>query len=50
MLKGYREVIVKTASVLVEACHLYKSAGYHPSSGVKTKRCDCRLHKTLILP
>ncbi len=36
--KGYSEVIVETASVLVEACHLYKSAGYKPMGGVETAR------------
>ena len=47
-LKGYQEVIVETASVLVEACQLYKTAGYQPMGGVETERCDCRLHKMLL--
>jgi len=46
--KGYREVIVETASVLVEACHLYRKAGYKPvKEEVETRRCDCRLYKIL---
>lgn len=28
--KGYRRIIVETATVLHEACRLYESAGYLP--------------------
>ena len=47
-MKGYQEVIVETASVLVEACQMYKKAGYKPvDEGVEVKRCDRRLYKIL---
>ena len=45
--KGYRRIIVETATVLHEACRLYESSGYCPSGGVETDRCYCRLYKDL---
>lgn len=46
-IKGYRRIIIETASVLHEACRMYESAGYLPVEGVETERCDCRLYKNL---
>jgi putative acetyltransferase len=38
--RGWREAWIETASVLVEAVRLYEAAGYQPSTGVETARCD----------
>ena len=45
--RGYRTIYIETASVLKEACKLYKSAGYIPVEGVETERCDQRLYKNI---
>ena len=37
---GYKQVVLETASVLVEAIGLYKSFGFHESSAQHTPRCD----------
>ncbi len=38
--RGFREIWIETASVLVEAVGLYENSGYIASSGVETLRCD----------
>jgi putative acetyltransferase len=38
--RGFREIWIETASVLVEAVGLYENSGYAASSGVETLRCD----------
>jgi putative acetyltransferase len=38
--RGFQEIWIETASVLVEAVQLYENNGYLPSSGVETARCD----------
>ena len=38
--KGFQQIWIETASVLVEAIKLYESSGYHPATGVETARCD----------
>jgi putative acetyltransferase len=38
--RGFQEIWIETASVLIEAVHLYENSGYIPSSGVETARCD----------
>lgn len=45
--KGYRKILVETATVLKEACRLYESSGYQPVEGVETLRCDRRLYKNI---
>ncbi|WP_227517398.1 GNAT family N-acetyltransferase [Parathermosynechococcus lividus] len=37
---GYRTIWIETASVMTTAVHLYEKAGYQPTSGVETQRCD----------
>jgi len=37
---GYRKIWIETASVMTTAVHLYEKAGYQPTSGVETQRCD----------
>ena len=44
-LKGYKSMYVQTASVLREACNMYKKAGYRSDVGVETPRCDMLLVK-----
>jgi putative acetyltransferase len=39
-LKGFQQIWIETASVLVEAIKLYESSSYHPATGVETVRCD----------
>jgi putative acetyltransferase len=46
--RGFREAWIETASVLVEAVQLYEAAGYQPSTGVETARCDRVYCKSLI--
>lgn len=48
--RGLREAWIETASVLVEAVQLYESAGYQPSTGVETTRCDRVYRKSLVQP
>ncbi|MBH8563540.1 GNAT family N-acetyltransferase [Nostoc sp. CENA67] len=38
--RGFQQIWIETASVLVEAVKLYESNGYKPATGVETKRCD----------
>jgi putative acetyltransferase len=38
--RGYREIRIETASVLVAAVKLYESSGYLPVTEVETSRCD----------
>lgn len=38
--RGFEEIWIETASVLVEAVKLYESQGYLAATGVETKRCD----------
>ncbi|AFZ26190.1 acetyltransferase, N-acetylglutamate synthase [Cylindrospermum stagnale PCC 7417] len=38
--RGFQEIWIETASVLVEAVKLYESNGYNPATGVETARCD----------
>lgn len=39
-LKGFEQIWVETASVLVEAVKLYENNGYQAATGVETARCD----------
>ena len=39
-LRGFEQIWIETASVLVEAVKLYESSGYIPAEGVETERCD----------
>ena len=43
--KGYMKVYLETASVLKEACIMYQRAGYLPTCGVETERCDIMMVK-----
>ncbi|MBE9019588.1 GNAT family N-acetyltransferase [Chroococcidiopsidales cyanobacterium LEGE 13417] len=45
--KGFQQIWIETASVLVEAIKLYESSGYQPATGVETARCDRIYVKTL---
>lgn len=45
---GYSKAYIETASVLKEACALYKAKGYVPSHGLETERCDMVLEKELM--
>lgn len=47
---GFRTAIVETASVLAEACRLYRHSGYTPSKNIHTARCDVVLEKSLLPP
>lgn len=38
--RGFEQIWIETASVLVEAVKLYESCGYQPATGVETARCD----------
>ncbi|MEC4819795.1 MAG: GNAT family N-acetyltransferase [Scytonema sp. PMC 1069.18] len=38
--RGFQEIWIETASVLVEAIKLYESNGYNKATGVETARCD----------
>lgn len=38
--KGFQQIWVETASILIEAVKLYESCGYQPAVGVETARCD----------
>ncbi|HEY9812814.1 MAG TPA: GNAT family N-acetyltransferase, partial [Candidatus Sericytochromatia bacterium] len=39
-LRGFEQIWIETASVLVEAVKMYESSGYIPADGVETERCD----------
>jgi putative acetyltransferase len=43
--KGYDMIYLETASVLKEACIMYKKAGYKEVDGVETARCDMLMYK-----
>lgn len=45
--RGFQQIWIETASVLVEAIKLYESNGYKPATGVETPRCDRVYVKTL---
>jgi putative acetyltransferase len=38
--RGFQQIWIETASVLIEAVKLYESNGYQPATGVETARCD----------
>ncbi|MCC5636109.1 GNAT family N-acetyltransferase [Nostoc sp. CHAB 5844] len=38
--RGFQQIWIETASILVEAVKLYESNGYQPETGVETARCD----------
>jgi putative acetyltransferase len=38
--RGFKQIWIETASVLVEAVKLYERSGYKPAIGVETARCD----------
>ncbi|MBW4564377.1 MAG: GNAT family N-acetyltransferase [Mojavia pulchra JT2-VF2] len=38
--RGFQEIWIETASILVEAVKLYESKGYKPATGIETTRCD----------
>lgn len=44
---GYTMAYIETASVLREACALYRARGYVSSTGLETDRCDIVLEKDL---
>lgn len=46
-LKGYDSMYVQTASVLREACSMYKKAGYVSDVGLESPRCDMLLVKSV---
>ena len=46
--KGFQQIWIETASVLVEAIKLYESSGYQPATGVETARCDRIYFKNLF--
>jgi putative acetyltransferase len=39
-LRGFEQIWVETASILIEAVGLYESSSYQPAVGVETARCD----------
>lgn len=39
-LRGFKQIWVETASILIEAVKLYESSNYQPATGVETARCD----------
>jgi putative acetyltransferase len=38
--RGFQQIWIETASVLVEAVKLYENNGYQAATGVETPRCD----------
>lgn len=38
--RGFEQIWIETASVLVEAVKLYECSGYEAATGVETSRCD----------
>ncbi len=38
--RGFQQIWIETASVMVEAVKLYESNGYNLTTGVETTRCD----------
>ncbi|MEA5513545.1 GNAT family N-acetyltransferase [Nodularia sp. UHCC 0506] len=45
--RGFEEIWIETAGVLVEAVKLYESNGYQLATGVETPRCD-RVYMKLL--
>jgi putative acetyltransferase len=45
--RGFQQIWIETASVLVEAVKLYENNGYKPATGVETARCDRVYMKSL---
>ncbi|MBW4518117.1 MAG: GNAT family N-acetyltransferase [Scytolyngbya sp. HA4215-MV1] len=48
--RGFQQIWLETASVLVEAIQLYERNHYQTSTGVETARCDRVYVKQLTLP
>jgi putative acetyltransferase len=46
--RGFQQIWIETASVLVEAVKLYESNGYQPATGVETTRCDRVYFKSIV--
>ncbi|MHC5833730.1 MAG: GNAT family N-acetyltransferase, partial [Nostoc sp.] len=46
--RGFGQIWIETASVLVEAVKLYESNGYTPATKVETPRCDRVYVKSLV--
>ncbi len=46
--RGFREIWIETAAVLVEAVRLYENSGYVAGGGVETLRCDRVYVKKLV--
>ncbi|MEA5505066.1 GNAT family N-acetyltransferase [Halotia wernerae UHCC 0503] len=46
--RGFRQIWIETASVLVEAVKLYESNGYQTATGVETTRCDRVYVKSMV--
>lgn len=46
--RGFQQIWIETASVLVEAVKLYESNGYQPATGVETTRCDRVYVKSVV--
>lgn len=46
-LRGFEQIWLETASVLVQAVKLYEKSGYLPTQGVETPRCDRVYFKSL---
>ncbi|GJD17436.1 hypothetical protein RIVM261_023920 [Rivularia sp. IAM M-261] len=47
--RGFKQIWIETASVLVEAVKLYENNGYEPATGVETARCDRVYVKNLLM-
>ncbi len=45
--RGFQQIWIETASILVEAVKLYESNGYESAMGVETARCDLVYSKML---
>ncbi len=46
--RGFEQIWIETASVLVEAVKLYESNGYKQTTGTETARCDRVYLKSLV--
>jgi putative acetyltransferase len=46
---GYQAIWLETVTVLQAAIHLYEQAGYQPSTGVETDRCDLVYAKQIAI-
>jgi len=47
--RGFQQIWIETASVLIEAVKLYESSGYQAATGVETARCD-RVYVKFLSP